>query len=206
MRANLHIEAQLNGTPFHYGRLLLSYEPCNGLRRSVDGDYRQHSNLPHVLLDPAMNNSGHLICPFISPRSWISLGEALGAQIGVLNIDTLVPLLSANGTIQDVDVNIYGWFTEVELSFPMEFTLATFTAQTSVVRRRRKGANTPGGKDEYHDEPNQGAISHASGAVAGVAASLSRIPVLAPAALAVETGARLSVALLLCLASVAPEI
>lgn len=188
LRGTLHIELQINGTPFHYGAVLASYEPANGLRRSIDGDYRQHSNLSHGFLNPTNSQSVKLVAPFMHPKNWIELTSTSGAEIGVVNLDTVINLLSASTTIEPVTITAYAWMEDVQLAFPTNQVKATFVAQAKKVTvKKRKGGQV--GKDEYTENPNQGLISTPANALANIAGRLSDVPVIGKWATATQIGA-----------------
>lgn len=185
LRGNLKMQVMINGTPFHYGRLIISYEPtAYGGLRSVDGDYRQHSCLPHVMIDPTTNTVGHLTAPFISPFEWVSVcaGSAADAafsapnQLGKLNIDTIVPLSFANsGVAPDVKLHVLAWMEDVELSYPTNLDYSAYTPQA----------------DEYEvGEPNSGPISRPLATIADIATYLGEAPIIGPFAKATEMMAR----------------
>jgi len=179
LRGTLHLSITLNGTPFNYGRFMVSYEPRNGARpligmtdNSLDGDYRQHSNLPHVLLDPSRNAVGELVCPFISPYQWIDLTSTSGTQLGILNVDTIAQLASASGVINDVGGAVFGWLEDVEIAYPTRTATAAFVPQAG---------------DEYEvSEPNAGVISTPMDKVAEFAGWLGEAPVIGKFARATE--------------------
>lgn len=188
LRANLQIEIQINGTPFHYGAILASYEPCNGLRHSKDGDWRQHSNLSHGFIDPTTSTTVKLTGPFIRPDYWIDLLNLKGAQVGVLNFDTVVGLYSASTVVEPLTVTTYAWMTDVELCFPTPLDIIGFTPQAKKVTKKKR-ANVSTGTDEYEINPNAGLISGPAATIASIAGKLTTIPVIGPFATATEIAA-----------------
>ena len=71
LRCNLHVKFVINGTPFHYGRVLASYEPLQEYNEfnSVAGgsiDLVQRSQRPHVFLDPTTSQGGCLCLPYVN--------------------------------------------------------------------------------------------------------------------------------------------
>jgi len=189
IRGDLHVEVQCNGTPFHFGSILVSYEPMNGLRHSIDGDYRQHSNLQHGFLDPCLCTSVSLTCPFIRPDNWIHMMKNTGAQVGVLNLDTIVNLGSASSVVDVVTVNVYCWMTNVELAYPTSVSRVAFTPQSKRVVKKKRNAGSSMGKDEYEVKPNSGLISRPAAAIAAMATTLTEIPIIGPFATAASIGA-----------------
>lgn len=189
LRGTLHLDIQLNGTPFHFGRIISSYEPTNWNRLSVDGIFPTHSALPHVMLDPSANTVGKLDCPFIHPSLWIDLTDPYGAGIGVLNFDVVAPLsVFEGGTPSPVTVQVYAWLEDVELSFPTQEVPVTFTEQAKKSKGPNGGRST-GGNDEYSSNPNAGLISAPAAAIANVAGRLTDIPMIGPFMTATQVGA-----------------
>lgn len=189
LRMTLRLEVQINGTPFHFGRILCSYEPTNFNRNSTDGNFSQHSALPHVMLDPSANTVGKLDAPFIHPSLWIDTETQYGAGVGVLNFDILAPLaVFEGGTPAPVTVQVYAWAEDLELSFPTQRLPETFIEQA----KKSKGPNggrTNGGSDEYEAKPNTGLISAPAAAIANVAGRLKDVPMIGKFATATEIGA-----------------
>lgn len=157
LRATLVLEMIINGTPFHQGALLMSYEPCNGSGLSPDIDMVQHSQQPHVILNPTTSQRHSMRLPYTSNRMWIDMTAATGAQVGVLFINVLSVLAMSNGIAppNPVDITIFAWMEDASMCFPTNIPLATFTPQI------------------YE---GNGVISKPASAVAGVANALSNIP------------------------------
>jgi hypothetical protein len=183
----MHVEVQVNGTPFHYGAVLVSYEPSIGTRNSVDGDWRQHSNLQHGFISPTNSQSVKLTCPFIHPKNWIDLNDSSGTNVGVVNLDTVVPLASASAATDPVTIIVYAWMTDVELAFPTNQVPAVFTPQAKKVKKMKRGPTV--GKDEYEVVPNSGLISAPATAIANIASKLTAIPIIGPFMTATQIGA-----------------
>jgi len=186
VRGTLHVSCQYNGTPFHFGRIMLSYEPCHWNRISIDGDARQHSGNQHILIDPSTNVVAQFKCPFVSPYNWIDRSAAANqisnspynlidpsrsAALGVINIDVLAPLsVFQGGTPSPVELSFYCWMTDVQLAMPYNGTQTGFTAQG----------------DEY---TASGVVSAPAAAIAGAAARFSAAPYLGKYAIATSIAA-----------------
>lgn len=126
MRCNLEISVRMNGTRFHYGRLLFAYRPLEPT--SVGGDYLNTyinntslSACPHVIVSPTDNEVVTMKLPYVRPYSWIDITAAASATpavsdtIGTLYIMVLNPLAMA-GTVSPVSFTIYGRMVDVELA------------------------------------------------------------------------------------------
>lgn len=171
LRGDLSIEILLNGTPFHAGSMLVAYEPCSGQALSADFDYYQHSQLPHVLLNPTTSGKKTLKVPYSSNRLWINLQDALGAEVGVLHYDAITALSVSNGgTPPTVTVTTFAWMEKPLLTVPTNLAIATFTGQVGY----------EGG----------GVVSRVASGVADVASWFKNIPIIGVFAQATEAAAR----------------
>lgn len=189
-RGTLHVSVQLNGTPFHFGRYGVSYEPTNWNRASVDGDFRHHSGNQHVLVDPGANTIADFKCPYVSPFNWIDLTGGANsvrvsgattidsdrtAALGVLNFDLVAPLaIFQGGTPSAVEVIVYGWMEDYQLAMPTTEAQIPFVPQSG---------------DEYSVQSNSGLISGPSAVVAGIAKRLVGAPYIGPFAQATAIAA-----------------
>lgn len=188
-RANLHLDIQLNGTPFHYGRILCSYVPMNGVDKSTGG-WSQRSSCPHVMLDPSTNSVGKLVAPFIHPKQWLDLTDPTGVQCGKMFFDVLANLaVFEGGTPDPVTIQVYAWLEDVELAYPTQLIPATFVEQGKKKTTRPNGGNVNSGTDEYDESPNKGLISKPAAMVADIAGRLTNVPVIGSFATATQIGA-----------------
>jgi len=190
IRGTLHVSIQINGTPFHFGRIMASYEPCNWNRISADNGFRQHSGCQHVLLDPGANTIADFRCPFVSPFNWMDMtggsavipngpGTTLNsnqtAAIGVMNYDIIAALaIFQGGTPSSVEVLTYAWLDDVQLAMPTHSTKIAFLPQAG---------------DEYTLSPHSGLISGPSAVISSVAKRLSGAPYIGPYAQATSIAA-----------------
>lgn len=141
LRAGVHVAVRLNGTPFHYGKLLGVWRPlCLNNTTNVTsstattvtpGSYDNLFTLsgnPHVLISPNTNRTFEMSMDYNLPVDWISMlfystkypyntsltrtTSALGSfELWVLN-----PLMCGNtAATPNVGVTIYANFTNVEL-------------------------------------------------------------------------------------------
>lgn len=190
VRGNLHLSIQFNGTPFHSGRMMVSYEPCNWNRVTGDGDARAHSGNQHILLDPSANNVATFVCPFVSPYNWIdrtgdssavrnssttTISSGFTAALGVLNFDVIALLrIFQGGTPSPVEVTVYAWLDNAELAMPTTATNVAFVAQAG---------------DEYSVQPHAGLVSRPAAALSAFASRFSSTPYVAPFATATSIAA-----------------
>jgi hypothetical protein len=123
---------------------------------------------------------------------WIDQLNVDGAQVGVLNFDTVVSLANALGTPDPVPIVVFAWMTDVSLSYPMAGTSVTYVSQSKVVRKKRVARNsTPAAlkEDEFTEEPNQGVLSKPLALVSKAAGILVDVPWIGRFMRATEIGA-----------------
>lgn len=174
----MNIEFLVNGTPFHYGALMASYMP-NVVASELppDGETYRHSQLPHVIINPALNSPVKITAPYVSDFAWMDLSIANSSHVGVIYFDSLTALQMANLTpTTNVTVSVFAYLTDVELTLTSNVANASFTSQ---VGRVEVGAG------EYGITP----ISKVASAVASAAGALVRVPMISPFAKATEMAA-----------------
>lgn len=171
IRGNLKIKVLVNATPFVYGAALVSYWPLSGINRDkTNPAYPNYivtrSQRPHIWIDPSQSKGGELTLPFFYQRDWLELGEAEAARaMGTLNVDIVQALQTATTSANvDCSIQIYAWMENVELSGPT----VGYIQQT----------------DEF-----KGPISGPASAVAAIARSAAKVPVIGRVATAAEVGA-----------------
>jgi hypothetical protein len=175
-QADIVMKLDINGTPSHYGRLLVAYEPflpkTGGFALGTAIDIGPCVQLPHCELDPTTSDTQYMRLPYINNSDWIDLTTALGAQLGVVWIRELNALeMMSAATPTDVRVRIFGHFENVRLFGATEATMPTFTAQ---------------GKSEYS---TAGLVSKPLTAVSNLAGALVNVPFIGGMARATQIGA-----------------
>lgn len=175
LNCKMHLKFVINGTPFHYGKILVSYEPCfSGSPDSAIGDTIRHSQLPNVLLDPTDNQTQEMVLPFFNIRDHITLDQTNGARLGVIFMNELNPLQMANSvSVDPITINVFGWLEDVSLTIPSFTTTATFTAQAEEITME-KMVKEISEADEYGSGP----ISGIASSVAKATGMLSNVPVI----------------------------
>lgn len=167
-RGNLHVKFVINASPFYFGCTMVSYNPLSSFKApeinlSAGVPNVPLSQLPRMFLYPSVSQGGSMKLPFIYHKEWLNLVSASDVtDMGTLYIRTLDVLKNANGATTPINVQVYAWVEEVELSGPtLELSLQS-------------------GKDEY----GQGIISKPASAIARAANQLSTLPVIGPYATA----------------------
>lgn len=176
IRCDLHIKLVINASPFYYGAALVSWEPLpdyNCYNSALPHDVLvQRSQFPHVWIYPQTSQGGEMVLPFFYPSNYLDTGGTIPFQeMGVLRIDSTT-LRNANSVVgADVNIQVYAWAENVELSAPtMQLVLQSAPQKYS--------------KDEYEEK---GPISKPASAIARYAGYLSDVPVLGPFATATAT-------------------
>lgn len=160
----------INGTAFHFGRALCSYEPLshhNQAQHIVIGSKTNliaQSQRPHIFLDPSQSQGGCLCLPYFFKRSFLEIPVEEWSELGDMTISSFTTLKHSMGGTDDVTVKIFAWASNVVLSVPTVSNTASLT-RTSVETFVSQA-------DEY----NEGRISGPASAVAQAAGMLSSVP------------------------------
>ncbi len=185
IRGDLHVQISVSGSPFHYGRLLCSYQPYAARNEtlieyaSLGAAYRPMlmnyltQSKECVIMDIKANKPCELICPFISTKpahrlynsattviSDVTSYEDL-AEAGSLYVYTLNAPGAVSATASPISVQIYAWMTDIQLGC----TTATQIAITS-----ESGA----------DERKVGPIEKYASNAKQVSDALQKVPFLEP--------------------------
>jgi hypothetical protein len=171
LRGTLKVRWMIAGTPFHYGRVLISYLPF-GTANDIDSQalgymnpegYLMYSSMKMCTeLDPTTSTPVEMTLPYVNPWNWLSIPAA--ESLGTLQLLEMVPLSRANDTaVTTIAVTAFAWMENVELCVP---TLAVPTS----------------GKEQ----PTQSSISGMASAVAAAAGAISKVPVIGPYAKATQ--------------------
>jgi hypothetical protein len=174
---NLMVKAVINGTPFHYGKFMLSYRPLHNLDQiSEDAVTDASSNTfiqamvarsqrPNLHLDPSTNTGGCLCLPFLWTVNALSIPQAQEwIDLGELKLDSLMPLSVTSATTSNVTISLFAFCPDAEVTVP------TYSPAAEA-------------GDEYDpDYP----VSSVANVVAAAAGTLSAIPIIRPFALAAE--------------------
>lgn len=187
-RGDLHLRLVVAGSPFHYGRILASYQPHSNKNANIIAHATNYSTNPLTLncylaylsqapgatiIDVRQNRPVEMVIPYISPKPKLRLFNASSSAIsaatsfedfedmGKLFFYTLNPIGStSSGTSSAIAYQILGWLTNVELSDPTATNMEITT--------------------ESRDERRSGPVERMSSAGAVVAGALQKVPFLAP--------------------------
>jgi hypothetical protein len=176
LRSKLCVKFVINGTPFHYGRLLVSYNPLHVIdditvtRSLLTVDAVAATQRPHVFLDPMEGQGAEMCLPFFhyKPSLLIPSGSDIEGM-GEIDILQLNPLKTANGGSSTINIAVFAWAEDVKLAVPTQTNPSSLVPQA----------------DEYEVKP----VSRIAGAVARMAGYAEKIPYIGPYATATRMGA-----------------
>lgn len=188
IKGDLKLTFYVNGTPFHLGMLMASYNylGAGSAVVTIGGDTQlvTRSQRPHLYLNVSTNKSGCLCLPFFLPTNYLSLTSPLfnSASIGTLNLDSFASLAQINAGTDTVTITVFAEMLNVKLTGPT-MVAVSLAGPTSVSFDMFVVEPQ---SDEYD---NTGVISGPASAVADFAGKLTSVPVIAPFALATQIGA-----------------
>jgi hypothetical protein len=177
IRGTLKITLMLNGTQYHYGKGILSYNPLisgnQPLRTPGSApviDNVTYSQRPHILFDPSDSVGGEMELPFVYDQTWLELTDGFKVDdMGELTLSSFGRLGMASGETDSVRITVFAHFKP-------DVVLSGSTTQL---------VSQSGKKDEYGD----GIISKPATSIARWAGYLTTVPEIAPFALATQMGA-----------------
>jgi hypothetical protein len=189
MRGDLHVRIAASGTPFHYGRLLLSYQPFAlynpTLQQYLVADALDSGFHPLLLnylsqaegsvtLDVKENAPVEVVCPFISTKPMHRLFDTGSTAIsaasvlpdfevaGDLYIYSLNQIKAVSATPSTVYLQVYAWMENVELGTNTATQLAITTESGPLGER------------------TTGPVQRVASSLYDVASRLTDVPIIAP--------------------------
>jgi hypothetical protein len=195
LRCNLHLRIVVSGTPFHYGKLLISYQPLASANANLTAHATQIASYPTArsmlitylsqarntaVLDVNSNQPVDIACPFIWLRPMLKLDSgtttALGSgdpypnmpHMGSLYIWSINDPQSVSATPSDLGLQVYGWAEEVHLSGPTATMVEVVTEMAF--------------EDDGADERKVGPMESGATQLVTLSDWLSYVPSLAPMA------------------------
>lgn len=179
-RGTLMVKFVINGSPFHYGKLIASYQPLHNHSTvgtmSTTPDTNpwiqaiiQRSQRLHIILDASTDEGGCLCLPFLYPKNYIAIpSAATWTDMGQMSINSLQKLHTVSTSTQDVTITVFAWAVDTTIAIPT-WSLA---AQAG---------------DETDED--SGIVSGPASTIAAVAGKLTTVPIIAPFAMATQIGA-----------------
>lgn len=176
LTATLKVKITINGTPFHYGRALASYNPLHRVdsltkvRPLLLLDFVSGTQRPHIWIDPTNSQGGEMSLPFFYWKNALDIVGSDWDDMGLLSIAPLNLLAHANGADSPCTINVFVWAENVKFAIPTSINPGEIEPQA----------------DEYQAT---GVLSKPASAIASVAKALGKIPLFSPYARATEMGA-----------------
>jgi len=128
----MHLKIVVNGSPFHYGKLIMAYEPMPIYATTTDPILEQVLQLPYVGVDITASQGAILAYDLIHPFGAIDLTD-LDNPLNIVDkiiIRSLGPLRALGDTTDSVNYNVYAWMTNVSLSLPTIRNISNLTEQS----------------------------------------------------------------------------
>ena len=174
----MHVKFLINGNMFYWGKAFASYHPLTAapLTRYENNFISIMPALqrPHIWIDPTTSQGGQLVLPFFRTEDCIDLTRANpGQDMGTIWIKSLVDLQHTQSLTDPVRLTVYAWCEGVELSSPTQTNVGALTPQSGTM-------------DEMQTD---GPVSKPASIVQKVAGALSKVPAIAPYALATQAAA-----------------
>lgn len=198
LQGKLCIKIVVNGSPFHYGKMIVAcrpssfdnntlvYGPTNsvpiqsnkdsvGANRNFPALRTLYTSRPHVYVDPSTNQPQLIHWPFFTSGNYIDLQNPITVQrMGVLEIWELQDLRHANGATDGVEITMFAWMEDAK--FAGLTAAAPVVAQSGMRKRKTKKKpvfKNSKGQDEYK---TNGLISTPASTVESYAGYFVNIP------------------------------
>lgn len=177
LKGKLHVRIVTNGTPFHYGRIVVSYVPLYSVQTA---DYRaKYLQVPLIFqvqnceINPTTSLPVEMQLEMFTDQDFLPLQGQNATSLtdmGRLLFTVLAPLGSANAASPDpITIQIYAWWDDVALGVPTPY------------------ADVLQAGDEM---TSRGPISKIATTVASTASFFKNIPIIGRFATATEIGAK----------------
>ena len=186
LNATLNVRITLSGTPWHFGKLQVSYQPLANRNTPLlylesflgAGGVGPLTYLSQskgcTVMDVHDNKPLEIECPFISPQPMLRLfnksplilaaagpyADTVG--FGKLYINSISPVRAIGTTSTEVGLQVYAWMSNLQLGVPTG-TVIEIGTEASL---------------EGKDERVTGPIEAISSKAAGIASALSGIPII----------------------------
>lgn len=109
---NWVLRFQLNGTKFHSGQLIVSWDPFSQAGTST-AQYRPFNivyatGLPSVLLNASSNEPVEITIPFVHPRNFLTTNSSRGFdRLGTIRVNVLNPLRASEGSSDTLSITTW---------------------------------------------------------------------------------------------------
>lgn len=180
----------INASPFHCGKMIMSFSPCGGnmLTDSWRGLCRsQLTQQPNVEHD-CRDRTAIIKLPYIAPTEYFDLKQNQYGW-GLLRVAVLAPLKIGSGGEESVSYTLFLHFEDFELAAPIVPQMASVVTKPPGKKRpsRVKAVTT---SNEQQEVSSGGTLSKALASVSSVASDIGKIPSLTAIAMPVSWMAR----------------
>jgi hypothetical protein len=130
-RGDIHVTVRINGSPFHYGRLLMAYQPFSDSKTKYDLApylpnpdnvmiYGLSQSDPVMYIDPGRQTEICMKCPYFNYNDYMNLfTNSSQLSLGRVYIYSLGPLSIANSSASTtLDITVFLHAENVTLSVP----------------------------------------------------------------------------------------
>ncbi len=172
MSANLHVKFVINGNGFYYGRAIADYQPLPSYDSVASVSTSKvlcrtaATQRMHLQIDPTTSSGGEMILPFTWVADKLIITSAQWSLLGQMYVRELNLLQHANGATSPLEINVFAWAENVELSVAVPDNSSALVNQS--------------GKDEYGADK----FNDMATALSTSLTSLSQVPTIAPYAVA----------------------
>lgn len=186
----LNLRITVSGTPWHFGKLQVSYQPLAGRNKNLEflipqlaDPAARHLALTYLsqakgcrVIDVHDNKPLEIQCPFISPQPMLRLFNKSPLIIaasddfddfvgfGKIYINSISPPAAINVAATEIGLQVYAWVTDLELGMP----------SGTVIEIGTEASFEPKGVDERITGP----IEAVSSKAATIATYLSNVPII----------------------------
>jgi hypothetical protein len=139
LRATLKLKFQINGSPYHYGRVFIGVRPTrydnnmsiagiNSVLTTTNYETNAvpiserfgkvfYSQRPHIFIDPSTNQPMHIDWPFFAATNYLDLNAPQSIdRMGRLEIWELNTLQHNNGATDPLTITGFAWLEDVQLT------------------------------------------------------------------------------------------
>lgn len=123
-KGNVKVRVQLNGTPFHVGKLLMFYVPLTSqsvIEKWHVVNFAAATSVPHVFIDAASSTVAELDIPFTNPQGFIRINGDVNPLIDFLGYVYIVvfnPLLVTSGSSASLSMSVWTEMSDVVFKIP----------------------------------------------------------------------------------------
>ena len=126
LQCKFHVSIRVNGTSFHYGKLLVSYDVSPRPSTTIDyisrNNLYSHTSYPHVIVSPGQNEVKEFEIPFMYPLDYWPIdvnspSSTYGRRYSLASVSIWVlNPLSSSTVVPDVSLTVYANMKDVKVA------------------------------------------------------------------------------------------